>query len=181
MARLEGGDLDTVASFVNGALSGEGEDTTKLVTAIKGFISDSKTILTGPAWEKEFAILEQFYPILEKRQALASSIIAASSAANGVMSGYLAKYGRSEADDSRLNDLYKLQAEYHNSLNSLLTMDKEERILHGGEIYKYQNELIPNIEKEIKFLEELVPTDSSAYGNFGNIDTDISTLATSIK
>ena len=117
MTKIVSADLGAVEGFVNSALGGEGEDATKLISAINDFKTAAKGVLTGPAWEKEFAALEQYIPILQKRQELASSIISATSAANGVMAAYVG--GECVIDDAKLDELYKEEANINSTIASI--------------------------------------------------------------
>ena len=175
MTKIVSADLGTVDGFVNGALGGEAADNAKLVAAINDFINGAKGVLSGPDWEKELAALEQYVPILQKRQELADSIIAASSAANGVMSAYVG--GEAEIDDAKLEELYREQANINNTISSIKKNNDSKINSEINGLYGTLSE----IEAKIKKLEKLVPTDASAYSNYQNLDASISSLASSIK
>ena len=175
MTKIVSADLGAVDSFVNGALGSEGADTAKLVAAINDFVSGAKGVLSGTAWEKEIAALEQYLPALQKRQELASSIMAASSAANGVMSAYVG--GEAVIDDVKLQELYQEQTNINNTIASI----KSKKSKNVNDEISGLYGTLAEIDKQIKKLEKLVPTDAAAYSHYQNLDTSISNLASSIR
>lgn len=169
MPKIYESDISSINTFISNTLSNEVEDTQRLIIEIKSFIDDSKSILTGEVWNRERTVFEKYINILEQRKQVADSIINASISASNIMSNYMGS--DSMIDDSKLEELLLTR-------NNYMTLKQEYEANSTGDsdknsIVYYQN-LIDEADKHIKKLEDLVPTDNTAYAHYQKIDSVIS-------
>lgn len=156
----------------------DAEDAEKLKEKIQTFIEESQSNnkLIGDTWDLLRQRLTTCCEALEKRKQASISLVAAIDNANLILENYMAGYD--SLDDS---ELPSLRAELTNAKNELARLERGTIPVYDkdGNIVSYSRDeaaiastkaQIAKLEKLIKKLEELKPTDNSALAVLNSFD-----------
>lgn len=156
----------------------DAEDAEKLKQKIQAFIEESKSNekLIGDTWDLFRQRLTTCCDALEQRKQASIALAAAIDNANLILENYMAGYD--ELDDS---ELPSLRAQLANAKNELARLERGTIPVtdKNGNIIRYDRDeaaiasvkaQIAELEKFIKKLEELKPTDNSALAVLNSFD-----------
>ena len=178
MPKIYKNDIDVVNAFTKNSLGNEVSDATGLINKINSFIQESATVLVGEGWDKERMVLSQYISLLEQRITVVNELVSAITSANSTMSNYMGS--DSVIDDSKLEELYQTLAYNQNLIRQYQADSKSTGIDNNNLISQYYD-VVDDINAQVNRLEQLVPTDNSAYGNLQNVDATLSSYESSVS
>lgn len=155
------------------------QDTDKLITELSSFVTNTKTTLTGPAYDTARKEVETYIKILNQRKITANEIKTAISNSTSSLSSYMGQYDY--LDDS---DLSILNSEIQSIKSSYNSIKNSYRQKYQKNIFTriYLNWALSNLDKqcanqiapiqdEINKIKGLASADATAYGYLAKTST----------
>ena len=153
------------------ALTNDMDDAKALIASVENFISSSPEVLKGESFDTVRSHMKSYVDALNKRVTCAENIISAMKSANSTMADYME--GEPKIDTSERESVkaqmdaynsaaagYRNRANNYDSLHERISKQKLESMAYDAE------ENAKKMEKKLKLIDNLDPTDSATYGKF---------------
>lgn len=168
-------------SKLTSALEKDIEDCTSLNGALDSFIASigKKESLSGASYDAIKAKLESYKTIVTQRQKAAKELITAINSAVQKMKTYIDGYTKlddSELETTRQNYKNAITeiANIKNTMDEVLTTEQKSRI-------SYLEQEARTLNKLIDKLENLAPTDASAYSTITGAEASVNSLSSNVN
>ena len=152
------------SSALVSALKQDIYDSKRFKFAIRSFVSGSKWKLTGPNYDLARELMEQYIPILDKREEAAEQLVSAIKSGCNSLASYMSPFAvLDEAERAEYEQNLRQAQETLNYLNSLSWSDEDFNLINYWSTYFSCKKIIEECTLYLEKLDGLPGADASAY------------------